>query len=89
MRKYQRVAVVVAMLGSVGFLGAGAGHADGGAKVKLDNQQSQGCSADETTITGAETAAAFAPVNTAGLQLIDQSERTSVDCDQLFAIGGK
>jgi hypothetical protein len=33
MRKYQRAAVVVAMLGSVSFLGAGVGHAGG----------SQGC----------------------------------------------
>ncbi|GGZ73297.1 hypothetical protein [Streptomyces bluensis] len=87
MRKYQKAAVVVAMLGSVSFLGAGAGHADGGAKVKLDNQQSQGCSADETTIMGSETGSVFAPVNGAGLQGIDQSERTSVACTQLFGIG--
>ncbi|MER6092130.1 hypothetical protein [Streptomyces bluensis] len=87
MRKYQKAVVVVAMLGSVGFLGAGVGHADGDAKVKLNNKQSQQCSADETTIKGSETLGAFAPVNTAGLQVIDQSERTSVDCDQLFLIG--
>ncbi|WP_328338875.1 hypothetical protein OG873_14415 [Streptomyces violaceus] len=87
MRKYQKAAVVVAMLGSVSFLGAGVGHADGDPKVKLDNKQSQECSADEVNITGSETGALFAPVNTGGLQLIDQSERTSVSCTQLFTIG--
>src|SRR5919106_6039185 len=48
MRKYQKAAVAVAMLGSVGMLGAGVGHAaDGDPKVKLDNKQNQKCSADE------------------------------------------
>ncbi|MDQ0748564.1 hypothetical protein QF034_002795 [Streptomyces africanus] len=89
MRKYQKAAVVVAMLGSVSFLGAGVGHADGDPKVKLDNKQSQKCSADEVNITGTEAADAFAPTNAAGLQFIDRSERTSVECAQLFTIGGK
>ncbi|GGZ73301.1 hypothetical protein [Streptomyces bluensis] len=87
MRKYQKAAVVVAMLGSVGFLGAGVGHADGDAKVKLSNKQSQECSADETNITGSEVLGAFAPINGAGLQYVDQSERKSVKCDQLFLLG--
>ncbi|MET9758089.1 hypothetical protein ABZ016_03385 [Streptomyces sp. NPDC006372] len=89
MRKYQKAAVVVAMLGSVSFLGAGVGHADGDPKVKLDNKQSQECSADEVNITGSKTGAVYAPVNGAGLQFIDESERTSVSCTQLFAIGGR
>ncbi|MDN0196917.1 hypothetical protein [Streptomyces sp. S.PNR 29] len=87
MRKYQKAAVVMAMLGSVSFLGAGVGHANEDAKIKLDNKQSQECSADEVNITGSETGAVFAPVNTAGIQLVDQSERTSVNCAQLFTIG--
>jgi hypothetical protein len=37
MRKYQRAAVVAAMLGSVSFLGAGVSHAGGG----------QGCSMND------------------------------------------
>ncbi|MDN0196916.1 hypothetical protein [Streptomyces sp. S.PNR 29] len=87
MRNYQKAAVVVAMLGSVSFLGAGVGHAGGDAKVKLDNKQHQSCSADEVNITGSETVEGFAPVNTGGLQLVDQSQRTSVECTQVFAIG--
>ena len=87
MRNYQKAAVVMAMLGSVSILGAGVGHANDDAKVKFDNKQSQECSADETTITGSETGAVFAPINGAGLQVIDQSERTSVTCNQLFNIG--
>ncbi|MFK4146362.1 hypothetical protein [Streptomyces sp. NPDC004065] len=90
MRKYQKAAVVVAMLGSVGFLGAGVSQANGDddAAFKLDNKQSQSCSADETNITGSSTASdIFTPVNTAGLQLNDRSERTSVTCTQLLTLG--
>ncbi|MEU9290851.1 hypothetical protein AB0D57_41045 [Streptomyces sp. NPDC048275] len=87
MRKYQKAAVVMAMLGSVSFLGAGVGHADDGGKVKLDNKQSQECSADEYNFTGTSTGSVFAPTNAAGFQLVDQSERTSVNCAQLFTIG--
>ncbi|MHA5048709.1 hypothetical protein [Streptomyces sp. SD15] len=87
MRKYQKAAVVVAMLGSVGFLGAGVGHADADPKVKLDNKQSQQCSANGTYFKGTEAVDAFAPINAAGFQVVDQSKRTSVDCAQLFTIG--
>ncbi|MFD7402538.1 hypothetical protein ACFV7R_07655 [Streptomyces sp. NPDC059866] len=90
MRKYQKVAVVVAMLGSVSFLGAGVGHADdhGDGKFKLDNKQHQECSADEYNFTGTETGSVFAPTNPAtGTQIIDQSERTSVNCAQIFSLG--
>jgi hypothetical protein len=88
MRKYQKAAVVMAMLGSVSFLGAGVGHAGEDAKVKLDNKQSQKCSADEATLTGSEVASDnFIPVNAAGLQGVDNSERTSVTCTQVFTIG--
>ncbi|MFD7402537.1 hypothetical protein ACFV7R_07650 [Streptomyces sp. NPDC059866] len=88
MRKYQKAAVVVAMLGSISFLGAGAGHAaNGDPKVKLDNKQSQECSADEVNFTGSQTGYVYAPVNGAGFQLVDDSERTSVNCAQIFTIG--
>ncbi|MGW7255728.1 hypothetical protein [Streptomyces sp. NPDC054834] len=90
MRKYQKAAVVAAMLGSVGFLGAGVSqaHGDDGATVKLDNKQNQSCSADGTYLTGSKTGSEnFAPVNAAGLQYNDKSEHTSVTCTQLFTIG--
>ncbi|NEC48349.1 hypothetical protein G3I18_07125 [Actinospica acidiphila] len=44
MRKFQKAAVVVAMLGSVGFLGAGVSHAGEEPGVKLDNKQATSCS---------------------------------------------
>ncbi|WP_030901075.1 hypothetical protein [Streptomyces sp. NRRL S-474] len=87
MRKYQKVAVVAAMLGSVSFMGAGVGHADGDPKVKLDNKQSQECSADELNITGTEAVDTTAFTNAGGLQFVDQSKHKSVECTQLFTIG--
>ncbi|MFF4526299.1 hypothetical protein [Streptomyces bluensis] len=87
MRKYQRAAVVAAMLGSVGFLGAGVGQANGGGGFDLDSVQGQQCSANEFNLTGSVTAPVFAPVNGAGLQLIDQSDRHVADCDQVAIFG--
>ncbi|RZB14708.1 hypothetical protein StrepF001_36960, partial [Streptomyces sp. F001] len=86
MRKYQKAAVVVAMLGSVSFLGAGVGHtANGDPKVKLDNKQVQECSADEVKITGTQVADDVnTNTNAGGLQFIDSSSDTSVNCAQLF-----
>ncbi|WP_326752819.1 hypothetical protein OIE73_13595 [Streptomyces hirsutus] len=46
MRKYQKAAVVMAMLGSVGFLGAGVSHAGDEPNFKLDNTQSQTCTGE-------------------------------------------
>ncbi|PAZ17242.1 hypothetical protein CLM62_03470 [Streptomyces sp. SA15] len=37
MRKYQKAAVVVAMLGSVSFLGAGVGHAGGSQNCQMND----------------------------------------------------
>ncbi|MER5210539.1 hypothetical protein ABT063_08160 [Streptomyces sp. NPDC002838] len=39
MRKFQRAAVVAAMLGSVSFLGAGVGHAGGGNDCDMNDFQ--------------------------------------------------
>ncbi|MEU6102101.1 hypothetical protein [Streptomyces flaveolus] len=44
MRKYQKAAVVLAMLGSAGFLGAGVSHAGDG--PSLDSKQSQNCTGE-------------------------------------------
>ncbi|MDQ0748565.1 hypothetical protein QF034_002796 [Streptomyces africanus] len=89
MRKYQKAAVVAAMLGSVSFLGAGVSHAgDEGHKLKLDSDQTQVCSADEVNIIGTDAADTFAPTNGTGVQIIDASDRNSVHCGQLFGFGG-
>jgi hypothetical protein len=43
MRKYQKAAVVMAMLGSVGFLGAGVAQAGDGSGVDIDTTQTNAC----------------------------------------------
>ncbi|PAZ17244.1 hypothetical protein CLM62_03480 [Streptomyces sp. SA15] len=91
MRKYQRAAVVVAMLGSVSFLGAGIGNAaDGGEKYKFDNKQNQSCDMNYSgkTLVGAGDIG----VNVGavlGWGDMDQSEKESQSCGQDFKVGGK
>jgi hypothetical protein len=46
MRKFQKAAVVVAMLGSVGFLGAGVSHAGDEPGLKIDSEQTQNCTGE-------------------------------------------
>ncbi|MGW3723872.1 hypothetical protein [Streptomyces sp. NPDC000851] len=90
MRKYQKVAVVAAMLGSVSFLGAGVGHANEDPKVKIGNEQVQKCSGNEVNVTGSSAADVDDVItNGAGLQVIDQSEHKSVNCSHIFVIGKK
>lgn len=48
MRKYQKAAVVMAMLGSVGFLGAGVSHAGDKPGFELNSEQSVACLADQS-----------------------------------------
>jgi hypothetical protein len=86
MRNYQKAAVVMAMLGSVSFLGAGVGHAyDGGGKVKIDNDQDQACAQNDTQ-TGLIN---IDDVNVSvgallGWSQQDNSEKESLACSQSF-----
>ncbi|MGX1156897.1 hypothetical protein [Streptomyces albogriseolus] len=48
MRKYQKAAVVMAMLGSAGFLGAGVSHAGDEPQFELNSKQSTHCVADNS-----------------------------------------
>jgi hypothetical protein len=88
MRKYQKAAVAMAMLGSVSVLGAGVGNAaDGDEKVKLHNKQNQSCeqnghhkgliSIDDISLQ----------INILGFAEQDNSERKSVTCSQNFSLG--
>jgi hypothetical protein len=89
MRKHQKAAVAVALLGSVSLLGAGVGHAVGGdPKPKADNpQQNQRCSADEKKNLGiVNVGDVNLAVNVLGLQFNDQSERKSVKCAQVVPV---
>ncbi|MFJ9590916.1 hypothetical protein [Streptomyces acidicola] len=87
MRKYQKAAVIVAMLSSVSFLGAGVGHAaDGDHKVKFDNKQSQVCEQNESKQGLINIDDINVNLAIAGIANQDNSERESLNCTQLNAI---
>jgi hypothetical protein len=88
MRKYQKAAVVAAMLGSVSFLGAGVGHAsDGDEKVKIDNQQAQSCEQNDSREGLINIDDINVNLAILGLANQDNSERESVNCSQAFTLG--
>ncbi|KOV98706.1 hypothetical protein ADK65_20395 [Streptomyces sp. NRRL B-1140] len=87
MRKYQKAAVVAAMLGSVSFLGAGVSQAYGGDKpnVDIDSVQSNAC--------GNESQSGVLNIGRANVQILDilvnqpVDQSTSVTCGNAFGIG--
>ncbi|MFI1735879.1 hypothetical protein ACH40E_43180 [Streptomyces acidicola] len=84
MRKYQKAAVVVAMLGSVSFLGAGVATAHDGGKVKIDNKQNQACSQNEFEQGLINVDDVNVNVGAViGLANQDNSERESLHCTQI------
>jgi len=91
MRKYQKAAVVVAMLGSVSFLGVGVGHADDGhghGKLKLDNKQHQSCEQNDWyqgLVHVDDVNVDVAAILAAGGG--DNSEKEFQHCSQAFAFG--
>lgn len=88
MRKYQKAAVVVTMLGSVSLLGAGIGHAsDDGGKVKLDNKQNQTCEQNDSTTGLINIDDINVNLAILGLAQQDNSERESLTCAQNFSVG--
>jgi hypothetical protein len=91
MRKYQKAAVAMAMLGSVSFLGAGVGNAaDGDEKVRFENKQNQGCEMNSAYegILGVDDIAVNVNLLLAhGDQ--DASEKQSQSCSQGFKVGDK
>ncbi|MEU4488189.1 hypothetical protein ACFT4A_06945 [Streptomyces sp. NPDC057099] len=88
MRKYQKAAVVVAMLGSVSFLGAGVGHAaDGDEQFKLDNKQAQSCEQNDSREGLINIDDVNVNLAILGLANQDNSERESVTCSQTFSLG--
>ncbi|MEV5544575.1 hypothetical protein AB0L35_00325 [Streptomyces sp. NPDC052309] len=87
MRKYQRAAVVLAMLGSAGFLGAGVSHAGDGPDFKLDSEQSQVCTGKNNT---QQALVGLQEVNVA-LNLVGvgnpEAGGTAVSCPSTLALG--
>ncbi|OUC95189.1 hypothetical protein [Streptomyces swartbergensis] len=86
MRNYQKAAVVMAMLGSVSFLGAGVGHAaDGGDKVKLHNDQTQACAQNDAQTGLIQLDDVNVSVGAIlGWSQQDNSEKESLACSQGF-----
>ncbi|MFD6167510.1 hypothetical protein [Streptomyces coeruleorubidus] len=84
MRNFQKAAVVMAMLGSVSFLGAGVGHAADGDKVKLDNDQKQGCTQNDTQTGLIQLDDVNVSVGLLGWSQQDNSEKESLACSQSF-----
>ncbi|AWW39518.1 MULTISPECIES: hypothetical protein [Streptomyces] len=88
MRKYQKAAVVAAMLGSVSFLGAGVVNAsDGDEKVKITNDQTQACEQNDSAQGLINLDDVNVSVAILGLSNQDNSERESVTCSQNFTLG--
>jgi hypothetical protein len=84
MRNFQKAAVVMAMLGSVSFLGAGVGHASDGGKAKLDSDQKQACTQNDTQTGLIQLDDVNVSVGLLGWSQQDNSERESLACSQSF-----
>ncbi|MFE9971908.1 hypothetical protein ACFYRD_14480 [Streptomyces hirsutus] len=89
MRKYQKAAVVMAMLGSVGFLGAGVSHAGNGPEVELDNKQTTTCVQDNSKQGLINIDDINLAVGILGLGNAENEETNAVSCASNFVLGGK
>ncbi|MEU7716940.1 hypothetical protein [Streptomyces tibetensis] len=86
MRKFQKAAVVAAMLGSVSFLGAGVSQADDAPALEVDSTQANSC--------GNESQSGVLNIGRINVQIldilanqpVDQSKKVS--CTNGFALGG-
>ncbi|GAA3498172.1 hypothetical protein GCM10019016_052750 [Streptomyces prasinosporus] len=89
MRKYQKAAVVVAMLGSVGFLGAGVSHAGDKPSFELNSEQNMTCAQDNSV----QSLISIDDVNAGvgailGLGNAENAETNAVACTNALGIGG-
>ncbi|WP_457464555.1 hypothetical protein [Streptomyces sp. TE5632] len=89
MRKYQKAAVVMAMLGSVGFLGAGVSHAGDEPQVQLNNKQSTTCAQDNSTEGLINIQDVNVGIAILGLNKQEANDVNSVACGTSFSIGGE
>ncbi|MFF9215476.1 hypothetical protein [Streptomyces viridosporus] len=90
MRKYQKAAVVMAMLGSVGFLGAGVSHAGDKPEIELNNKQATTCVQDNSTkglVNVDDVNVGVAAL--LGLNKQEANDANTVACATGFSIGGK
>ncbi len=89
MRKYQKAAVVMAMLGSVGFLGAGVSHAGDEPEAELTNKQSTTCAQDNSTKGLINIEDLNIGVSILGITNNEANDTNAVECATGFSIGGE
>ncbi|MDT6985973.1 hypothetical protein ACFSUJ_11450 [Streptomyces lusitanus] len=89
MRKYQKAAVVLAMLGSVGFLGAGVSHAGDEPEVELNNKQTTTCAQDNSTEGLINLEDVNIGVSILSLAGQEANDTNSQACSSAFSIGGE
>ena len=89
MRTFQKAAVVVAMLGSVGFLGAGVSHAGDEPQVELNNKQATTCAQDNSTEGLINIEDVNIGVSILGLTKNEANDTNSVACSTGFSLGGQ
>ncbi|MFJ3134573.1 hypothetical protein ACIPK5_01495 [Streptomyces sp. NPDC086843] len=90
MRKYQKAAVVMAMLGSVSFLGAGASFAGEGPEFELNNKQGNACTQSNTVQGLINVADVNVPIAAllAG-NSVEDTTNVGVSCANGLALGGE
>ncbi|MGJ3559579.1 hypothetical protein ACR6C2_16420 [Streptomyces sp. INA 01156] len=89
MRKYQKAAVVMAMLGSVGFLGAGVSQAGDKPDFEVNNKQATTCIQDNSVQGLVNIDDVNAGVGALlGLGNAENKETNAVSCSSNFALGG-
>ncbi|CAL9546196.1 hypothetical protein [Streptomyces pilosus] len=89
MRTYQKAAVVMAMLGSVSFLGAGVSFAGDEPEVEINSSQTTSCAQDNSV----QSLIAIDDINLAvgilGLGNAENKETNAVECASNLGLGGK
>lgn len=88
MRKRQKAAVVLAMLGSAGFLGAGVGHASDVPEAEIGNSQAVICTQDNSTQGLIVIDDINLVVAILGLATAENTETNTVSCTSALTFGG-
>ena len=89
MRKFQKAAVVMAMLGSASFLGSGVSFAGDEPEMEINNSQTTTCVQDNSV----QSLIAIDDINLAvgilGLGNAENEETNAVKCASTLALGGE
>ena len=90
MRKFQKAAVVVAMLGTVGLAGSGVSYAGEGPEFELNNKQTTACPQDNSALGLIAVDDVNAGVGALlGLGIAKNEETNSIACASSVALGGR